>query len=107
VKDLDGGARRAFGCISDTARDEYVRESYSDIKFEDQSLIPNNPEPDDPSASSLACPGSAAALDSGAPSSPSDLGVCVINAPRMKHASALPRRAKLRSTAQIRGPQPN
>lgn len=103
VKDLDGGGLR----ISDTARDEYVRESYSDIKLEDQSLIPNNPEPDDPSSSPLAWPdfvlSAAAALES----SPYDLGILVTNAPRIKHASALLRRAKLRSTEQILGPQPN
>lgn len=105
VKDLDGGGLR----ISDTARDEYVRESYSDIKLEDQSLIPNNPEPDDPSSSPLAWPdfvlrsAAAAALES----SPYDLGILVTNAPRIKHASALLRRAKLRSTEQILGPQPN
>lgn len=105
MKDLVGGGRR----ISDRARDEYVRESNSDIKFEDQSLIPNNPEPDVPSSSPLAWPdfglGSAAAAAS--ESSPSDLGILVTNAPRIKHASALLRRAKLRSTEQILGPQPN
>lgn len=104
MKDLDGGGRRK----SDKASDEYVRESYSDIKFEDQSLIPNNPEPDEPSSFPLASPDfvsrSAAAASE---SSPSDLGILVTNAPRIKHANALLRRAKLRSTEQILGPQPN